>query len=383
MKKINVLKPTYDEQTKKELLEVLDSGWTGNGPKTREFEQKFAEYVGAKYAVATNSATSALDLCIKAYGIKGGELITTPMTFVADAIVGEWNGMDVTFADIDPDTLNLDPEALHLTLPTEQSSEDGLVSGMVGGTKVIIAVDSHGRLADIQGIQKKCEEAGISPLIIEDAAHAMYVEGAGKYAHITVWSFQAVKTLPIFDGGMITTNDETIAKKLRTLTWLGVEKSTYDRVGEKGYTWKYDITQADGIKGYMTDVQAVIGIGQLRRLETMLEKRRKIQARYNEAFKDKPYFKEPAYSHTVQYYTPQWINRDGLCDHLAEHGIHTSVHFQPLNETTYWKKAVKHPLPNTEVWKNLLSLPVHDDLSDEDVEYVISTVKAFYENHLD
>jgi len=355
---IPVLRPTYDEQTKKELLEVLDSGWTGQGPKVIEFEKKFAEYVGAKYAVATNSATSALDLCLRVNDIKGGELITTPMTFVSDAIVGEWNGMDVTFADIDPRTLCIDPEAIVVTPET----------------KAIIAVDSHGRLADIDGIRKKFDG-----LIIEDAAHAMYTPGVGK-GDLTVFSFQAVKTLPIYDGGMITTNDEAIAKKLKTLTWLGVEKSTFDRVGKKGYSWDYDITQANGIKAYMTDVQAVIGLGQLRRLEDMTARRREIAEKYNEAFKDIKGFVAPEYSHTVQYYTPEWEDRDGLCEFLLEHEIATSVHFKPLNKTTYWVKAEKRPLPkNDEVWLKLLSLPVHSALTDEQQDFIISKVKEFYE----
>ena len=357
---IPVLRPTYDEQTKKELLDVLDSGWTGQGPKVKEFEETFAKYVGSKYAIATNSATSALDLCLKVYGIKGGELITQAFTFVSDAIVGEWNGMDVTFGDIDPRTYCLDPKSLVVT----------------ENTKAIIAVDSHGRLADIEGIRKACGEH--KPLIIEDAAHAMYTPGVGT-GDIVVYSFQAVKTLPIFDGGMITTNDEEIAKKLRTLTWLGVEKSTYDRVGKKGYSWQYDITQAEGIKGYMTDVQAVLGIGNLRRLEETNARRRAIAARYDEAFKDVPGFIAPEYSHTVQYYTPQWDNRDGLCGFLAENDIATSVHFQPLSATTYWKKAVKRPITVTDtVWPTLLSLPCHNALTDEEQEYVIAKVKEFY-----
>ncbi len=358
MRNIPLSKPTYDEYTKKELLKVLDSGWTGNGPKVLEFEKAFAEYVGAKYAVACNSATSALDICLKAYGIQGGELITTPLTFVADASVGEFNGMDVTFADIDPVTLCIDPEAIKIT----------------ENTKAIIAVDSHGRLADIKAIREK-----FKGLIIEDAAHAMYTPGVGEHADVCVYSFQAVKTLPIFDGGMVTTNNEAIAKKLKTLMWLGIEKSTYDRVGAKGYTWDYEINHS-GIKGYMTDVQAVIGLGQLRRLEDMNEKRRKIQKAYNLAFKDHSWFKAPAWSHTVQYYTPEWKDRDGLCEYLGEKGIATSVHFKPLYETEYWKKGKKCELPNTDkVWKNLLSLPVHESLTSEDLEYIISSVFEFYE----
>src|ERR1035437_11007470 len=197
MKRINLLQPTANEEIKAEMLKVLDSGWWQNGPKVKEFEDKFAEYVGVKYAIAMNSATSGLDLCLKAYDIKGGELITPAFTFVSDAIVGEWNGMDVTFCDINPDTFCIDPESLII-------SEN---------TKAIIAVDCHGRLADIDLIRAKCGE--YKPLIIEDAAHAMYTPGVGK-GDIVVYSFQAVKTLPIFDGGMITTNDENIYKKLRT-----------------------------------------------------------------------------------------------------------------------------------------------------------------------
>lgn len=361
---IPLSKPTFDDQTKKELLDVLDSGWVGNGPKVLEFEKKFAEYVGAKYAVATNSATSALDICLKVHDIKGGELITTPLTFVADASVGEFNGMDVTFADIDSETLCIDVNSIKIN----------------PNTRAIIVVDSHGRLADIDALRSKLKQLEREDiLIIEDAAHAMYTPGVGK-GDLTVYSFQAVKTLPIFDGGMITTNNETIAKKLKTLTWLGIEKSTFDRVSSKGYQWDYTIDHG-GIKGYMTDVQAVIGIGQLRRLDEMNQKRRDIQKKYNEAFEGQLWFKAPAFSHTVQYYTPEWNDRDGLCEFLAEKGIATSVHFKPLYLTNYWAKGKKCDLPNTDkVWKNLLSLPVHESLTDEDVDYIISSVFEYYEN---
>lgn len=368
MSMIPVLKPTIDEQTKKELLEVLDSGWWGQGPKTFEFERQFAEYVGAKYAIGVNSGTAALDLCLKVYGIKGGELITTPFTFVADAIVGEWNDMDVTFADIDEDTLCLDPKAIKMN----------------DNVKAIIAVDSHGRLADIEGIRKVAttDVGGLGescPLIIEDAAHAMYTPGAGKHADITIWSFQAVKSLPTGDGGMITTNSDKIYDRLRTLTWLGVEKNTYQRAGEKRYTWDYDITQAEGLKAYMNDLTAVIGIGQLRRLEETNAKRRAIQATYNEAFKGMKQIKIPMYSHTVQYYTMKCERRDELSDFLASKGIATSVHFKPLNFMTYWKKAEKNELTvNNRVWRELLSLPVHNALTFKELEYIISCVKEFY-----
>jgi dTDP-4-amino-4,6-dideoxygalactose transaminase len=364
---IPVLKPSYTEKIKKDLCDVLDSGWTGFGAKTIEFERKFADYVGSKYAVATNSGTSALDLCLKAYGIKGGELITTPMTFVSDVIVGEWNDMDCTFADIEEDSLCLDPKSIYRSK----------------NTIAIIAVDSHGRLANIDEIRKrvtvKTKDDLYCPLIIEDAAHAMFTPGAGKKADITIWSFQAVKSMPIFDGGMITTNDEKIYQKLRTLTWLGVEKSTYERAEGKRYSWDYDITQSDGIKAYMTDVQSIIGLGQLERVGELCAKRRAVQSVYNEAFRQIKEIRLPMYSHTCQYYTMQCERRDELSDFLASKGISTSVHFKPLSEMTYWKKAVKRPLPITDrVWKKLLTLPVFHDITWEQVEYIISCVKEFY-----
>lgn len=368
---IKLLRPTYDEQTKKDLLEVMDSGWASFGPKVGEFEKAFAERVGAKYAVATNSATSALDIAIKAFGLKGGELITPSFTFTTDAHIGEWNGMKVKFADINEDTFCVDPYSVYKQLTHR--------------TKVIVAVDCHGRFADIQGIRDMVEAFNrkqmfrkINPLIIEDSAHAIHNVGEQK-GDVVVYSFQAVKFMPIFDGGMITTNDEVIYKKLRKLTWLGIEQNTYERASGGKYAWNYDIVDGDGIKAYMTNIQAVIGLGQLRRLDALLEKRQKIQARYNEAFHLQPWFQVPEYSRTVQYYTPKWTNRDGLDKHLGEHGIHTGMHFKPLHLMTYWSKDYDKPLPNTEkVFKSILSLPVHDALTEEEQEYVIKTVFGFY-----
>lgn len=373
---LRVSQPTIDEQTRKDLMEVFDNGWLGAGPKVTEFEKKFAEYVGKKYAVACNSGTAALDMALKVYNdeyqFKGGELITTPMTFVSDAIVALWHGMELTFADIDEETLCIDPKSIVLN----------------DNTKAIIAVDSHGRLADIKGIKDKIAEFNDIPgvgtrgqkiLVIEDAAHAMWTPGVGEFSDIQMFSFQAVKTLPAGDGGALTTNDERIAKELKKTSWLNVEKNTYDRSLGRKYTWDYDITRTDGIKSYMNDINATICLGQLRRLDVTLAKRRAIQAMYNEGFKDVKQIKVPKFSNTVQYYTMQCEDRDKLSEDLAERGIATSVHFKPLTEMTAYKKFVKRPLPVTErVWKKLLSLPVSDALTFKDVEYIIKCVKEYY-----
>lgn len=354
---IPLLQPSSSEKIEKDMIEVLRSGWWGYGPKTKELEAKFAEYVGKKYAVAVSSGTAALDLCLKAHGIKGGELITTPMTFVSDAIVGEWNGMDVTFADIDHLSLCLDPMKVHVTPET----------------KAIITVNSHGRLADVMGLRNK-----FKGLIIEDCAHAMFTPGVGEHSDIQIYSFQAVKSCPAGDGGMITTDDEKIYERLKSLTWLNVKK-TIDRVTSGKYSWDYDIKEGDGIKAYMNDLTAVIVLGQLDRLEETNAKRRAIQSKYNEAFADQPNIITPPYSHTVQYYTLHARRRDELIQYLADNGFHTSVHFKPLNKMTYWKKAEKRPLTVTnQVWPNLISLPVYEGLGWENVEKVIELIKKFY-----
>lgn len=363
---IKLLRPTFDEGTRKELLDVLDSGWASFGPKVEEFEQAFATRVGAKYAVATNSATAALDIAVKAFDITSGELVTPSFTFTSDAHVGEWNGMKVKFADINPDTFCIDPE-----FPISPD------------TKAIIAVDCHGRFADIDRIRERLRILGQKALIIEDAAHAIHNPGEQK-GDVVVYSFQAVKFMPIFDGGMVTTNDEEVYKKLRKLTWLGIEQNTYERAAGGKYAWDYNIVQGNGIKAYMTNVQAAIGLGQLRRLDALLAKRQQIQERYNKAFRGNAWFTEPLYSRTVQYYTPKWADRDGLNEFLGANGIHTGMHFKPLHLMTYWKKNHDRPLPHTEeVFKSILSLPVHDALTEEEQEYVIDRVKTFYYNKKD
>ncbi len=365
---IRVLRPTVDEQTKRDLCEVLDNGWFGQGPKTAEFEKALAEKVGVKYAVGTCSGTAALDLCLRVYDpeydFKGGELITTPVTFVSDAIIALWHDMDLTFGDIDKRSLCLDPHTIKITPKT----------------KAVVIVNSHGRLADIKYLRKKIEESGQKILIIEDNAHAMYTPGTCQYSDIQIWSFQAVKTLPAGDGGAITTNDPRIAEELHKMTWLGVERSTFARAGGSAYSWDYDIVRGDGVKAYMNDIQATLCLGQLRRIDEMLAKRRTIQACYNDAFKlmysD---IEVPDYSHTVQYYTMQCKRRDELHKFLAERGITTGVHFKPLTEMTFYAKYKRQPLPVTDtIWKLFLSLPCHDALMFKELEYVIESVKDFY-----
>lgn len=360
---IKVLGPTADDWTKNKLMEVIASGWWGSGPVVAEFEREFAKRIGVKHAIAVSSGTAALDLCLKAHfpGNQGGELITTPMTFVADAIVGPWNGMRVTFADILRDSLCLDPDSVYPD----------------ADTRAIIAVHSHGRLCNIEELKRHSAAHeklyGSKILIVEDCAHAMHTPMAGLMGDIAIWSFQAVKTLPAGDGGMVTTNDDAIAQKIRNMTWLGIEKSTYSRVQGNKYSWDYDIVH-DGQKSYMNDINAALALGGLKRIDELIDKRQRIQANYNAAFHDLPGVVVPMWSHTCQYYTLETEHRDAISETLAKAGIATSVHFKPLNLMTYWKDCARNPLPVSDaVWLKLLSLPCHDGLSWDDQSHIITT----------
>lgn len=363
---IKVLGPTADEWTKNKLAEVIASGWWGQGPVTAEFEREFAKRIGVRHAIAVSSGTAALDLCLKAHfpENKGGELITTPMTFVADAIVGPWNGMRVTFADIQRETLCLNPDAVQLN----------------ADTRAVIVVHSHGRLANMDELKHKVDahekKHGYRVLIVEDCAHAMHTPMAGLAGDISIWSFQAVKTLPAGDGGMVTTNDDAIAQKIRNMTWLGIEKSTFARVSTTKYSWDYDIVH-DGQKSYMNDINAALALGGLRRIDEILDKRQRIQANYNAAFQDLPGVVVPTWSHTVQYYTLETEHRDAIGEALAKAGIATSVHFKPLHKMTYWAESARNPLPVTDaVWPKLLSLPVHDGLTWDEQAHIIETFQT-------
>lgn len=365
-----VLKPIGGDEEVAALRGVIESGWWGKGPKVEQFEKDFAEMVGHKYAVAVTSNTHGLDLVLKAKGIKNCNVISPSMSFMTTAVVPIWNDCSSTIADVDRHTLNIDPESVKKLLKSD--------------TKAIIAVNMAGVPAPIDKIREFFDD-----LIIEDCAHSCYTPGAGKQGDVAIWSFQAVKTMPCGDGGMITTDDEELYEKLRPMTWLGIGASTYDRtrpnknaVNSKsapGYSWDYEVTEI-GYKAYMIDIMAAICLEQMKKLEGHLEFRRHVQKRYNEELKG--YLEAPAWSETVQYYcartTPE--HRDSLIQWLAEKKVHTSVHFKPLHLHPVLKQDQDLPVSNSE-WVKLISLPVHPGMKEEDIDYVIYWVKKYFEQN--
>jgi perosamine synthetase len=362
-----VLRPHGGEEELELLKEVIESGWWGKGPKVQQFEQEFAKMVGHKYAVAVTSNSHGQDLILKALDIKDGDIINPTISFMTTAMIPMWNGCSTNVVDVDPVNLNICPNDVknHITPKT----------------KAIIAVNMAGVPAPIKELREHFDG-----LIIEDCAHSCWTPGAGLQGDMAVWSFQAVKTMPSGDGGMITLNDETLYKKLSEMTWFGVS-STFSRVankmsGKPGYTWDYEVDKI-GYKCYMIDLTAALCLAQMKKLPSKLEHRRHIQRVYNEKLCSQ--IERPPHSETVQYYCARVPeeHRGPLIDYLSSKNIHTSVHFKPLHKFEIIQKNLTHPnrdfpVSNKE-WKKLISLPCHNAMTDEDIDYVIYWVNKYFE----
>lgn len=370
-KMLPVLAPKGGQEELDLLKEVIESGWWGKGPKVEQFEREFAKLVGAKYAIAVTSNSHGQDLVMKALDIKDGDVINPTISFMATAMIPIWNNCTTNIVDVDPITMCIDPEDVrkHIT----------------PNTKAIIAVNQAGVPAPIKEIREFFDG-----LIIEDCAHSCYTPGAGQQGDIAVWSFQAVKTMPSGDGGMITLNDERLYHKLKEMTWFGVT-STYSRVnkednvtGRPGYTWDYEVDKI-GYKCYMIDITAALCLAQLKKLPKHLEFRRYIQARYNSELHE--CIERPPFSDTVQYYCAKVPveHRAELIEYLADKKIHTSVHFKPLHKYKIIQEHLTFPDRTFPVadqeWLRLISLPVHPAMTEEDIDYVIYWVNKYFEDH--
>ena len=369
-KMLPVLRPYGGKEEVEALREVIESGWWGNGPKVSQFEKEFAELVGAKYAVAVTSNSHGQDLVMKALGIKNKDVINPTISFMATAMIPLWNDCTTNVVDVDPYEMNIDPDDVKKYL---KSNSD-----------VLIAVNEAGVPAPIDEIRSFYDG-----FIIEDCAHSCYTPGAGTKGNVAVWSFQAVKTMPSGDGGMITLNDEKLYHKLKEMTWFGVS-STFSRVNKKdgitgkpGYTWDYEVDKI-GYKCYMIDLTAALCLEQLKKLPKHLKWRRHIQSRYNNELCEKVI--RPAHSETVQYYCAKvpHADRDNLIDYLASKNVHTSVHFKPLHKYEIIQKHMIHPGREFKVadheWLGLVSLPVHPAMTEEDIDYVIYWVNEYFKN---
>ena len=372
-----VLGPKGGEEEVQAIREVIESGWWGKGPKVAEFEEKFAKMVGHKYAVAVTSASHGQDLVMKAKGFKGIDVVNPTMSFIATAVIPLWNDCSSNIVDVREEDLNIDP--------------DDVKKRLKRNSDCLIAVNMAGVPAPIDEIREFYDG-----YIIEDTAHSCYTEGAGLKGDVAVWSFQAVKTMPCGDGGMITTDDYDLYCKVKDMTWFGVS-STWSRSqgesGKPGYAWDYQVDIL-GYKCYMIDIMAAICLVQMKKLPYHLGRRRYIQSQYNERLHES--LKRPPHSDTVQYYiarVPEYrsfapdrtgavtASRDGLIDYLSSKNIHTSVHFKPLHKYGILRQTNYRDYPVADnIWESLISLPCHPGMTDEDIDYVIYWVNQYFED---
>ena len=374
-----------------EVIKTLKSDYLTQGPKINEFEIEFAKYVGSKYAVAVANGTAALHLCALALGVNTGDkVITTPITFAASANCVRYCGGEVVFGDIDPETYLLDIESVKLLL---ESSPKGTYKG-------IIPVDFTGRAVDLEAFYKLAKEYDL--WIIEDSCHSpggYFIDsngvqqncGNGNFADLAIFSFHPVKHIASGEGGMITTNDENLYKKLLQLRTHGITKdeSTYTNSiefagGIENYPLWYMEMQELGFNYRLTDFQAALGLSQLKRADEGILKRREIAKKYNDIFSDKTYIKGQSgviEGHAYHLYIIEVDDRLGLYNYLRENNIFAQIHYIPCHLMPYyknlgWKEGDK---PNSEnYYKKCISLPMYPTLTNEEQSFVINSINSFF-----
>ncbi|MEG0133158.1 MAG: DegT/DnrJ/EryC1/StrS aminotransferase family protein [Clostridium sp.] len=374
--------PLIDDNDINEVVDTLKSGWVAKGPRTIEFEKKFAEYTGAKYAIAMNSATAALHIALIAAGVKAGdEVITTPMTFAATANTIIHAGATPVFVDIDPVTFCIDADKIEEKI-TER-------------TKAIVPVHYTGHACDMDKIRDIAKKHNL--FVSEDAAHAVetFYKGdlIGKNGDCACFSFYATKNICTGEGGMLTTNREDIAEKARVLSTHGMSKAAWNRYG-KGGAWRYDI-EYPGHKYNMFDIQAALAKTQMEKLDYMQDVRKHIVDKYTEAFKNLDGVKIPE---VAEYTTHSWhlyvlrldlgkltIDRDKFIELMGEANIGTSVHFIPVHLMSYYRETYGYSegdFPVAESYfDTIVSLPLYPKMTEVDTQDVINAVTDIINTH--
>jgi perosamine synthetase len=356
------------------VVEVLRSDWITTGPKVGEFEEAFAAYVGARYAVSFSSGTAALHGASFAAGLdRGDEAITTPMTFCATANCVLYQGASPVFADVCQDTLNIDP--------------DQVARQITPHTKAILPVDYGGHPADLDAVLGLAERHGLT--VIEDACHALGAEykgqRVGSISHMAVFSFHPVKHITTGEGGMVTTDNPEFTSRLRMLRNHGILSNARQRQHEG--EWYYEML-ALGYNYRITDIGCALGLSQLRKLDANVTRRREIATRYTAAFREIPGIKPPAARPDVEsawHLYPIRLDLQRLRADRAEifralraEGIGVNVHYIPVHLHPYYRRRFgysggEYPIAE-EAYERLISLPIFHGMSNQDVEDVIEAV---------
>ena len=382
MKKIPYGRQNITDEDIEAVVNVLKSDFLTQGPNIKLFEDAFAKYVGAKYAIAVSNGTAALHLCTLALNVKPGhKVITTPITFVASANCVRYCGGEVVFADIDSETYLLDINKVRKLLESDVKKE----------IKGIIPVNFAGRVVDLEAFKALADEFGC--WIIEDACHSpggysysqsneKILSGSGKCSDLSIFSFHPVKHIAAGEGGMITTNDELLYKKILNLRTHGMQQDPNKKIENHG-VWYYEMQEL-GYNYRLTDFQAALGLSQLNRADSGIERRIEIAKKYETAFRnssDIKYQSGVVEGHAYHLYVIEVDRRSELVNFLREKNIFVQIHYIPAHTMPYyrqygWKNG---DLPIAEKYYTMcLSLPMYPTLTNEEQEFVIDQIRNFY-----
>jgi dTDP-4-amino-4,6-dideoxygalactose transaminase len=370
--------PEIGEEEIESVCETLRSGWLTTGPKVKRFEKEFADFVGAKHALAVNSATSGLHLSLDAIGIQPGDkVITSIYTFTATAEVIRYMGADPVFVDIDPRTLNIDTSHV-----TEIVNADPAV-------KAIMPVHLGGLACDMDSVTALAEARSLA--VVEDAAHALPAahrgQRIGSIGDLTAFSFYVTKPLATGEGGMVVTDRSDYAERIKTMRLHGINRDVFDRYTSDKPSWYYEVV-APGFKYNMSDVAAAIGIHQLQKANQFRKRREQIATEYSNAFEELP-LELPANGeqgdlHAWHLYVirlrPEHlrISRNQFIEQMLALGIGVSVHYIPLHLQPYWRDKYslkEHDFPVAQdSYERAISLPIYTKMADSDVSRVIEAV---------
>jgi perosamine synthetase len=375
-------RPSIDQEEIDAVVETLRSGWLTMGPKTRAFEEAFAVAVDAPHAVAVSSATAGMHLGLDALGIGPGDEVLVPtLTFTSTAATVIHTGARPRLVDCEPDTLNI-------------SAADA-ARKWTARTKAIVPVHFAGHPCDMDALLALASQHGAA--VMEDAAHAMPARyrgrAVGSLGDLTVFSFYATKNLTTGEGGMVTTGDSALEERLRTRRLHGMTRDAWKRYTKDG-NWRYDVAYP-GFKYNMTDMNAAMGLVQLKRLPALQAERQRVVAQYRAALADVDAVELPTCRPDVEH---AWhlfvvrvrpdrlrIGRDQVIAELTEAGIGTSVHFIPLHEHSYYRTLLEtrpDELPQASAeWQRIVSLPLFPGLTANDVDRVSDTLSAIVRRH--
>lgn len=358
------------------VIKTLKSDYLTTGPKIEEFEEKFAEYVNAEYAVAVANGTAALHAANFAAGIsKGDEVITTPITFAASANSVLYQGGTPVFADIDDRTYNIDPRSIEKNITDK--------------TKAIIPVHYTGQPCKMDEIKKIANKYNLT--IIEDGAHALGAtykdEKVGSIGDMTTFSFHPVKHITTGEGGMVTTDAKELYDKLIKFRTHGITKDKINYINETDGPW-YHEQQMLGFNYRMTDIQCALGISQLEKADKFLKSRREIAERYNEAFKDFEGIKIPYQAENTNSSWHIYViqleldnlatDRKEIFEDLQKENLGVNVHYIPVYHHPYYQKLgyEKGLCPNAEkLYERIITIPLFPKMKDDDVRVVIKRIK--------